>query len=146
MIAIARDPASGTGVITLIKNNLGILDIPSLAYRISQATVTDKQGTGITTGRIDFTGNAHRGVWEILSDTETASDRAESTDCATWLRNELEKGPIRSKDLEAGAKVADYSDSTVHRARRKLGVKPVKKDDGWWVELPAVATPGPESA
>lgn len=146
VMAVARDPASGTGVITQVKNNLGTLDVPSLGYRISQDTITDRQGNGVTTGKLDFTGTAHRGVWEILSDTETATDRAESSDCATWLRGELEKGPARSKDLLTGAKAAGYSESTVDRSRRKLKVKAVKKDDGWWVELPATgAAPGADA-
>ena len=147
VMAVARDPANGTGtgVITQVKNNLGTLDIPSLAYRINQRTITLGDGESVTTGKLDFIGNADRGVWEILSDTETAADRAENTDCAMWIRGELEKGPMKTKDLEAGGKAAGYSESTINRARRKIGVKSIRKDDAWWVELPATsATTSPD--
>jgi len=139
VIAIARDPETGHCVVSQVKNNLGRTDLPSLTYQIRPVKLKTREGLA-ETGRVVFTGESERGVRDILADTSTSEERSAVVECAKWLREKLADGPKRTKEIEEEAKANGYSERTVNRARKKLGVKPNQivtgKGRGWWLTLP----------
>lgn len=146
VLAIARDPDAGNGqcVISQVKNNLGLMDVPHLAYVIESADIPTPEGQAAA-GRIVYTGESAKGVRDILADDANPADRSERAACGDWLRDKLASGPVRTKEIEDEAKANGYSESTLNRARRKLGVKANLITNGkrneWWLELPRPAAP-----
>ena len=146
VIAIARDDKAEDRhcVISQEKNNLGRLDLPSLTYVIEPYTVSTPAGADAQTARIRYTGESERSVRDILADTETTADRTERAECVAWLRGKLAAGPLPSADIEAEGKELGYSESTIKRARKQLGVRATKtgrgQRRGWLLELPAEGT------
>jgi hypothetical protein len=143
VIAIARDPDSEDGqcIISQVKNNLGRLDQPNLTYVIRPFTANTEDGEACKTAQLVFTGESEKSVRDILADTATAADRSERAECAAWLRDVLDGGPRRTKEIEAEAAAAGFSNRTLTRARKQLGVKAGQKATGdqgrneWWLWL-----------
>jgi hypothetical protein len=109
------------------KNNIGP-DSTGLAYKIESATVRD-----IATCRI---------MWDGSPVTVTADDallqmpedeRNERDEAGEWLRDALQSGPVKAKDLLRDAKAAGISERTLKRAKKGLGVTSYKREfDGHW--------------
>lgn len=131
---VARDPENEERRLVLpAKNNLGD-DRQGLAYRIESATA----GDGIETSRI---------VWDSEPVNLTADqaleaggqddERTERDDAADWLRDLLGDGPTPAKEIQAQAKEAGYSWSTVRRAKAQAGIEVVKAGfaQGWKWQL-----------
>jgi hypothetical protein len=144
VIAIAKDPeaADGRCVISQVKNNLGRLDLPNLAYVVESAEVPTAEGKA-ETARIRMMGETEKSVRDILSDPATASDRTERARCAEWLREILADGPKRTREiLDEAQNVHGFAPRTVQRARQETGVKAIQKNSGpkcgneWWLILP----------
>jgi hypothetical protein len=146
VLAAARDPDSDDGacVVSQVKNNLGILDLPNLAYVVRAATVETPEGDA-KVGRLQFIGESEKSVRDILADLGTTSDRTERAECAEWLRERLAAGPVRSRDLEQEAVEHGFSKRTYERARRQVHVRPEQLPTGtrakseWWTALPGEA-------
>lgn len=121
------DTEDGSCVISQVKNNLGRLDLPSLRYRVDEATVDTDEGPA-SVGRLVMCGTSERSVADILRGGPTADD-AQPIDLAVdWLRDVLGDGPVASADVKKWARQAEITDRTLQRAREKLGVS-VTRDD-----------------
>ena len=117
-----------------VKNNLGN-DHSGMAYRVetafNDAPVVMWESTPV---EIDIN--------EALS-SESDDLRSERDDAVEWLESELYHGPVSSKELQAQAREAGHSWSTVKRAKKELGVVAKKNGmrGGWeWYhpsDLPA---------
>jgi hypothetical protein len=150
VIAIARDDENSCCVVSQVKNNLGRLDLPNLTYVIQSATIETDEGA-CKVGRLQFTGESAKSVGDILAETSAAAalDRTERAECADWLRQVLADAPQRSRDVDAEAQARGFSNRTLKRARKHLGVKAEQLATGnggrneWWLQLPAEAG-GPE--
>jgi hypothetical protein len=143
VIAIARDPEADDGscVVSQVKNNLGRLDIPNLAYVVESAEIDTPEGKA-ETARLRITGETEKSVRDILSDPATASDRTERSRCAEWLRETLADGPRRTREIvDEAVNMHGFTDRTIYRARRELGGKARQQPTGskggteWWLSL-----------
>jgi len=137
IFAFATDD-DGTQVITQTKNSLGHSDLPSLAYRIIEATVDTKKGPA-KVGRFMLDGEADRSVRDILVAQATggASQRDEKTRAEDYLKKALAAGPRRTSDVEDEARHADgIAKRTLDRARRDLQVVARKVGKEWHISLP----------
>lgn len=133
VIAVARD---GQGkddpcVMTLVKSNLGRLDLPSLAYVLETAEVSDdRTGVTVATGRLRFTGESSRSVHDILNDTASGDgdDRTERDEAADWLNAYLTQqgGSATRTDVLKAARAAGFAESTLKRCRDRAGVEAVR--------------------
>ena len=119
VLAFAVD--SDECVISQAKNNLGRLDLPSLAYRIEPAEVTTDQGA-TEVGRLSFAGEASRSVSDILGDRTDGDDRTKLEEATEWLSDILQKGPTLKKDILTYARREGIADRTLDRAAKNLGV------------------------
>ena len=124
VLSIARDPDAedGSCVMTVTKNNLGRLDLPSLRYRIESAEVPTDEGPAHV-GRLIITGETERSVNDILSaTTETAGERSEVNDTAAWLTDFLTTrgGEAPRKDILKAAHAEHIAERTLGRARERL--------------------------
>jgi len=127
VISIARDTAQedGSCVMSVTKNNLGRLDLPSLRYRIESAEVPTDEGPAYV-GRLVFLGETDRSVTDILGEAEhSTSERTETNETAAWLNDFLAArgGQAAKGEVLKAARAEGISDSTLARARQRTGVK-----------------------
>ena len=138
IFAFATDPDDGAKVITQTKNSLGHSDLPSLAYRIVEATVPTAKGDA-RVGRFILDGPSDRTVQDILTvQSGGGADRDEKSRAESFLKSALSDGPRPTKDVEEEAREANgISLRTLNRARADLRIPSAKRGDGrWWISLP----------
>jgi hypothetical protein len=136
IFAFATDPEDGTQVITQTKNSLGHSGLPSLAYRIIEATVETPKGDA-RVGKFVLDGETDRTVHDILSAVPGGGERDEETRAEDFLKKALGGGPRATKEVEEEAREAhSISQRTLKRARKALHVPAAKRADGWWISLP----------
>jgi hypothetical protein len=137
IFAFATDTEDGSKVITQTKNSLGHSDLPSLAYRLIEATVPTAKGDA-RVGRFILDGPSAKTVQDILSVQAMGGDRDEKTRAEEFLRKTLGDGPQPTKDVEEEARQANgISLRTLNRARAALRIPSAKRADGrWWISLP----------
>jgi hypothetical protein len=128
MIAFAREEVDGGDsrcVMSLEKNNLGRLGLPSHEFTIQPVTIDTPEGPSYVSRFVlgPETSTSVRDVMreEIAPDT----DRGETNETVEWLRAYLtdQGGADLAADVKAAARKDGISDSSLQRARRKLGVK-----------------------
>lgn len=134
IFAFATDE-DGSKVITQTKNSLGYADLPSLAYRITEATVPTAKGDA-RVGRFVLDGPSSRSVQDILSTAQGGVDRTEKARAEDYLKKALASGPQLSKDVEEDGIEAGYSKRTLDRARQDLKIARRKVGKVWWISLP----------
>jgi hypothetical protein len=123
-------------VITQTKNSLGHSDLPSLAYRIIEATVPTAKGEA-RVGRFILDGPAEKSVQDILSVQPGGGDRDEKARAEDYLKKALSNGPRPTKEIEEEAREAHgISKRTLERARGTLHIQTAKRDNLWWISLP----------
>jgi hypothetical protein len=137
IFAFATDDDDGSKVITQTKNSLGRADLPSLAYRIIDATVPTAKGDA-SVGRLVLDGETDRTVRDILTDQASGgTERSERTRADDYLRKALGDGPRPTREVEEEAKqVHGISKRTLERARTALKIPAQKHGDAWWISLP----------
>jgi hypothetical protein len=136
IFAFATDAEDGAKVITQTKNSLGYSDLPSLAYRIIEATVPTAKGEA-RVGRLVLDGPSARSVQDILSVQGGGSDRTEKTRAEDYLRKRLAAGPQPAADVEEEAREAhSISKRTLDRARQALKIPAARRAKVWWISLP----------
>lgn len=134
IFAFAADPEDGTKVITQTKNSLGYSDLPSLAYRLIDATIPTAKGDAHV-GRFILDGPSERTVQDILS--AGGGDRSEQARAEDYLRKALAGGPLPARDVEEEARQAHMiSKRTLDRARQELRIPTAKHGSRWWISLP----------
>jgi hypothetical protein len=125
----------GVSVITQTKNSLGRSNLPSLAYRIIEATVETAKGDA-KVGKFVLDGPSERTVQDILSD-QGGEERDAKTRAQDYLREVLAGGPRRTKDVEEEAREArGITKRTLERARAELKIAAGKSGSDWWISLP----------
>ncbi len=147
-IACARDEDEGACALSLIKTNLGSLDVASLAYRIEAATVADDEGEDATAGRVDWLGTSEVHVRDLLQrGPQGDEDRSEREEATDWLVGWLaaQGGSAASKDVFAAGKPEGYSKDQLKRAKGKR-VCSAKVADRWVWQLVTDATESREQA
>lgn len=120
MLAFAQDPDSGQFVISQAKNNLGRLDLPSLAYRLTPVSIETKQGPTEVT-RLEWSGDAERSVHDILAD-KGDEEPGQLEKAIEWLESVLSDDSMPRKDVVRFARGEDISERTLERARAALDV------------------------
>jgi hypothetical protein len=136
IFAFASDPEDGTKVITQTKNSLGISDLPSLAYRITEAVIPTAQGDA-RVGQFVLDGKTDRTVRDILGTKDSGEEQSEKNRAEDYLKTALANGPRPTKDVEEEAReVHDISPRTFKRARASLRIPTAKHGDSWWISLP----------
>lgn len=135
IFAFATDTEDGSKVITQTKNSLGYADLPSMSYRITEATVPTAKGDA-RVGRFVLDGPSDRSVADILSTMSGGDGRTEKLRAGDYLRKALAAGPRLSAEVEEEGKEAGYSKRTLDRARQELQLATGKIGPAWWVCLP----------
>jgi hypothetical protein len=136
IFAFATDPEDGTKVMTQTKNSLGHSDLPSLAYRIIEATVPTAKGIA-RVGRFILDGPSERTVQDFLGFQGGGGDRAEKARAEDYLKKALASGPQPAKDIEEEAREAHgISKRTLDRARQALNIPTAKRSSRWYIALP----------
>ena len=134
IFAFAADEEDGSSVITQTKNSLGRGNLPSLAYRIVEATVpTDKGDARV--GRLIIDGPSERSVQDLLGD-QGGAERNEKDRAEQHLRAALGNGPRLSTEVEDEGKAAGFSKRTLDRARQELHIIARRAGSAWWIALP----------
>ncbi|MFF7734604.1 AAA family ATPase [Streptomyces sp. NPDC007984] len=133
-IAFAREDADGGDerfVMSLEKNNLGRLGLPSHSYVIQPVTVDTEDGPSYVS-RFVLGPETSTSVRDVMREEITPSgDKAENDEVRMWLRDYLTDlgGAADSGDLIKDAEKRRYSRTTVYRAKTKLGL--ITKQSGF---------------
>jgi len=118
------DPERETGnrrTLAHSKSSYGRL-APSLVYEVESVPLADDDGEPpILTARLAERGDSVHTARDLLSSVD-AKSRSALDDALEFLREELAGGPQPVKSLQARAQALGISDTTLKRARRKLGV------------------------
>jgi len=125
-----------TRIFLRVKSNIG-RDDGGIYYSLEET----KTSTGIETSKIAWGGMVAGSGRELLAQAEEESTGEGLKDCIEWLTETLSSREMKSKDAVKEAKDAGFTEATLRRARKKLGVISTKKgligEDGYWViELP----------
>ena len=127
MIAFAREDTEGGDerfVMSLEKNNLGRLGLPSYAYTIQPVTVETDDGPSYVS-RFVLGPETSTSVRDVMREEITPDvNRGETNETVEWLRGYLtdQGGADLAADVKAAARKDGISESSLQRARRKLGV------------------------
>lgn len=113
-------------VMSQAKNNLGRLDLPSYAYSIQSVDVeTEDDGTAHTS-RFVLGEETDTSVADVMRAENAPDDHREAiTEATAWLREHLAEagGHERVPEIKRAARKEGISDSTLYRARTKLGIR-----------------------
>jgi hypothetical protein len=128
--ALDNEAEDGSCVITTVKNNLGRLDLPSLRYRIDEATIDTDEGPA-SVGRLVMLGESDRSVHDILRDRGNGAkdDGLEFRSVDVWLTELLTEGPMWATDVYAAADGAGYTKDKAKAAKERLPITAAK--DGY---------------
>ena len=115
-----------------LKNNIA-KDSVGFAFAV-ETVILDK---GIKTSRVVFEKDVHTATAdEVLM--EKSEDGGEAlNEAKEFLKKVLGDGPLEATSVLAKAKEAGICETTLHRAKRSLGIKSDKDGDGWHWRLPA---------
>ncbi|MBM7091034.1 AAA family ATPase [Streptomyces sp. S12] len=111
-------------VMSLEKNNLGRLGLPSYEYAIQPVTVSTEEGPSYVS-RFVLGAETTTSVREVMREEgQPDANRGETNETVEWLRAYLTDagGADLAADVKAAARKDGISESSLQRARRKLGV------------------------
>jgi putative DNA primase/helicase len=134
---VAPDPDDKARRLFLpMKNNLGP-DVTGLAYRIEAATIQSKAGT-LHTSRIAWDTTAVSVTADEIMQPGATEKVSAVDEVAEWLRGVLAYGPKPSNDIFEQADAEGFTERTVKRAKKKLGIETAKSGmgGGWRWQLP----------
>lgn len=144
VLLASGDPEDETGqrrYLAVSKSNVAAF-APTLAYTIVSGDVPGPDGEGIATSRV---------VWgeecpevdarALLRRPDDGEEKGALGEAIAMLRDELADGPRRVEEINRISAKLKISDSTVKRARRRLGVIAESSHDGerirvWTMRLP----------
>jgi 5S rRNA maturation endonuclease (ribonuclease M5) len=119
------DDEPGGFVMSLEKNNLGRLDLPSHEYAIQPVTVDIPDDEPAYLSRFVLGPETTTSVKEQMqASLHPDADRDTTTDAAAWLRSYLEDmgGSEMAADLKKAGRAAGFSDTALDRAKKKLRI------------------------
>ncbi len=135
-LRVCEDPEdSNRRLLLTVKNNLAAA--PGLAYQIASAT----NGAGYV-------------VWQeetvdiSISEVEAAGvgkDRSAITEATEWLQSFLSEGPVKAAEVIRQGKQVGFSESTLNRAKKLVGVETGQRQRAWWWMLPGQSIGGNDS-
>lgn len=133
LIAFAKqegDDGTDEFVMSLEKNNLGRLGLPSHAYTIQGVTIDTDEGPSHTS-RFVLGPESLTSVREVMRAESTGESSSSMGEAVEWLQGWLTDagGSGVGRDIKKAARGEGFSDSTVDRARRKLRIK--SKQEGF---------------
>jgi hypothetical protein len=153
LIAFAReegtDGADDTFVMSLEKNNLGRLGLPSFQYSIAPVTVDTPEGPSYVS-RFVLGDETTTSVREVMQNETMPGDREAMSDAVAWLLGFLTDlgGSEQAREIKKAARKEGISDSAVDRAKRKLGIRSKQsgfgRDKGARWYLPEAWTDDPD--
>jgi hypothetical protein len=134
---VAADPQDGDlRVFACLKNNIA-KSPPSLAFRLVESA------NGAV--RVEWQGETELGPEDLLASgvNQIGRPRGRLDEACDFLQTALADGPRPSAEVTELAKKLGFSDTTMQRARRLLGVEAVKGKGefhgAWWQQLSANA-------
>lgn len=133
LIAFAKQEGEdGTDeyVMSLEKNNLGRLGLPSHSYTMVRADIETPEGTSHTS-RFVLGPESLTSVREVMRAETTGESSSSMGEAVEWLQGWLTDagGSGVGRDIKKAARNEGFSDSTVDRARKKLRIK--SKQEGF---------------
>jgi putative DNA primase/helicase len=103
------------------------------SYTTQSHVIKGKNGRQIDTSKVVMGGPSETSIAQIMN-RKRGGDGSKKANCADWLMERLEKGPVLQTTIKAEAKELGYSESTLDRAKKKARVRSVKpKFDQPWV-------------
>jgi hypothetical protein len=126
LVAFAQQETEGGDaefVLSLEKNNLGRLGLPSFSYAIQPVTVETEEGPAYVS-RFVLGPETNTSVREVMqADSMPDQGKEETNETVLWLRTYLMDmgGSEITAEIRKAARKEGISDSALHRARRKLG-------------------------
>ncbi|MFJ4550306.1 AAA family ATPase [Streptomyces sp. NPDC088817] len=128
MIAFAKEEGERDEpdrfVMSLEKNNLGRLGLPSYEYEIQPVVVETEEGPSYVS-RFVLGAETNTSVREVMREESMPdTNRGETNETVAWLRAYLtdQGGADLAADVKSAARKDGISESSLQRARRKLGV------------------------
>jgi hypothetical protein len=127
VFGFAKDPNSDEGdrIMSQEKNSIGEEDL-ALTYRIESKEVVTDSGMTAEVGRFVIIGNSDRSVGDVLRDAGKGGGDGEASEldgAEGWLSDYLEQqGATPSKEVKAAAAKERFSERTIKRAAKTLGV------------------------
>lgn len=111
-------------IVSQAKNNLGRLDLPSFTYTIQGAEVEAVDGISHTS-RFVLGPETTQSVTDVMRSENAPDDRAATNEASAWLMDFLAEtgGSERASEVKKRARKEGISDSTLYRARAKVGVR-----------------------
>ncbi|MFF3912664.1 AAA family ATPase [Streptomyces sp. NPDC001852] len=127
LIAFARQEAEdGTEefVMSLEKNNLGRLGLPSHTYTIQPVTIDTEEGPAYVS-RFVLGPESTTSVREVMRAESSGESSGALGEVVEWLRGWLDDsgGSDEAREIKKAAKKEGFSDSSVDRAKKKLGIR-----------------------
>jgi putative DNA primase/helicase len=125
-------------IFVCVKNNLAAHP-PALAF-----SIVEEAGRG----RLEWESEPIKGVDadSVLSMSLTLAEREDCQNVDKFLRKLLDSGPVASTKVYQDARQNGFSESTVNRAKRRLGIdamktgQPGETDQKWYRVLPKIVT------
>ena len=101
----------------------------NLARAAEAATfeITERRVSGLVVPSLRRGAERAIGADELVSDSEA---RTKMTSAVEWLQQLLANGPLSAADLKMQARAAGIADTTLQRAKRRLGVVSEQTHDG----------------
>jgi len=146
VVTFARDPDDeDLRLMRNSKNNLGS-DMDALTYRLQPASVIGSNGETVDIVRVEWCGTKRITADEAVLAATDPDNSSPIEEAKTFLRRELEDGPVSAKEITERAKTLGVAERTLKRAKRDLGVESVKGEfkGGWAWRLTKGATNGQE--
>jgi putative DNA primase/helicase len=116
------------------KSNIG-LDDNGFEYSLDQTLI----GEDIETSKITWGKLLQGSAKELLFQSNEDSDRSSIEECMEYLTEVLSDGKVLSSEIKSDCKEKGFSESTLKRAKKKLGVISDKdgygKDSVWYFKL-----------
>lgn len=127
LVAFARqegDDGEEEFVMSLEKNNLGRLGLPSHTYTIQPVTVDTSEGPSYVS-RFVLGPETTTSVKEVMRAEGQPDDREAMSDAMAWLQGYLADvgGSEQAREIKKAARKEGISDSSVDRAKRKLKIR-----------------------
>jgi hypothetical protein len=139
-LLVATDPDDdGRRIVAVTKSNLAAMP-EALAYRLVS---DDERGCA----RVVWEGVTSHTADSLLSVPRDDDERTERDDAADWLKDTLAQEGLPAKKVLSLAREAGYSETTLKRAKARVGVRSKKlgMGDGWvWVLPTEEDHPSPE--
>lgn len=128
-LRVCEDPEDPERRLLLpVKNNLA--KAPGLAYRIEPWEENREIGVAVwEEGTVDIT------IQDVEAD-DSGDGRSALAEAIEWLSSAIKDGPAKASELKKQARAEGVAEKTLNRAKKKLKIKPYRKDNAWWWELP----------